>query len=899
MAFLRLLAERLHAHHGADLARVAVVLPSQRAGLHLRRHLARVHGGPLWSPDLLTPDSFLERLSGLREQPAHLTLLELHAVHRSLKGPAADDLHTFLAWATTALHDMNEVDEHLHELELTYRDLRHFEEIDAWSYRGGTLSEGQQRLAHHWAHHAALHRGLAERLLPRGVGTRGLIARRAASMVVEEAWTPPWHAVWFAGLNVLSPAMHRVMDTLRERGRAHFAWDADAHYLHDPLQEAGRALRTAIARHGPGVVPLSDRITTDPPTVHTVAVPNTLAMVHAAVQQVMALPDDERARTCVLLADADTLLPFLSLLPEACGPVNITMGLALPQLPLHGLFGLHARLRADADPRGARLRDLAAFLEHPVWAGAPAVADLRERVARERYGRLRTEALLDGAQGPVVEALRHALAAHGDDGTRARAALVEAVTAAQGDPFIREQAQRIAQVLDQLSTALAWCGGTPGEAGALGLLERLLRQARVDLHGEPMEGLQVMGMLESRATDHHRVIVIGANEDTLPRAEPPQSFIPGELRRTLALPLRTETEAVEAHTFMRLLHHAREITLLYVSGGDGAGERSRYITQLEHELPALLHPSSLRPAMPPRPDVPLQIPLTPELHRRLQHKAERGLSPTALTDLLACPLNFVFRHGWGIPMDTAASPALADNELGTLVHAAFETLYTPFVGRAIDPAALQKALPEVLRTLDGRLPPGLNAAEGPASLQVGMAAQAIERAVLHEVAALQKGGRITLVGLETTLSGELPAAVHGQDHPVRLHGRLDRIEVRDGHVHLVDLKTGRVDHKKLTLALPGTLTADHGKALQLLLYAWLWLTDHPACPAVTAELRPLRNTVPTGMPLTLNGSTTIGRDHMPLIEAAVGDLVRGLFEPGRLFTHREKERYCTFCRAGA
>ncbi len=898
MAFLHLLAEQLHHHHGADTARVAVVLPSRRAGLHLRRHLAQVHGGPLWSPDLLTPDGFLERLSGLREQPAHLTLLELHAMHRALKGPAADDLHHFLAWAPTALHDMNEVDEHLLDPELAYRDLRHIEEIDAWSYRGGSLSEGQQRLAHHWAHHAALHRGLADRLLPRAVGTRGLLARRAAAVVADAAAPLPWTAVWFAGLNVLSPAMQRVMDVLRERGLAHFAWDADTHYLNDPLQEAGRALRKAIDRHGPGVLPFSTRIATDPPRMHTIAAPNTMAMVHAAVQQVMDLTEDERARTCVLLADEDTLLPFLSLLP-ACGPVNITMSIALPQLPLHGLFQRHARLRADADPRGSRLHDLLAFLDHPVWARADGFDELRDRVARARQGRMRSEVLLDELQGPLADALRRALATTGIDGVRARDALVEAVTAAQDDPFVLEQAHRIAHVLDQLAAALAWSGDTPAEAGALGLLDRLLRLARVDLHGEPMHGLQVMGMPGSRAIDHERVIVVGANEDMLPRADPPQSFIPADLRHALGLPLRAETEAVEAHTFMRLLHHAREITLLYVSGSDAGRERSRFIAQLEHELPALVHRASLRPAMPLRPRAPLEIPLTPELHQRLQRKVERGLSPTALTDLMTCPLHFVFRHAWDIAEDPATGPALADNEMGTLVHAAFEALYSPFVGRSIDPEALLVGLPEVLHGLDRRLPPGLNAAEGPALLQVGMAVKAIRRAVLHEVEALRKGQGIHLVGIEAMLSGELPAAAHGQDHVVRLHGRMDRIDRRDGQVHLVDLKTGRVEPGKLALSLPDALTPDHGQALQLLVYAWLWLTNDPACPAVRAELRPLRSASGGGVPLVLNGSEVIRRDQMPLIQEAVGGLVRSMFEPGRLFTHRAKSRYCTLCRAEA
>jgi len=894
MAFLRLLAERLLYDHGTDLARVAVVLPSRRAGLHLQRHLARAHGGPLWSPDLLTPDGFLERLSGLREQPVHLTLLELHAVHRHLKGPAADDLHTFLGWAPTALHDMNEVDEHLLDRAVAYRDLRHIEEIDAWSFRGGSLSEGQQRLAHHWAHHAALHQGLEERLLPGGTGTRGLIARAAASRIADAALHLPWTRVWCAGLNALSPAMHRVLDALQLRGIARFAWDADGHYLNDPLQEAGRALRSAIERHGPGELPVSTRIAHDPPTVHTIALPNTMAMVHAAVVQVTALSEEERARTCVLLADPHTLLPFLSLLPPSCAPVNVTMGLPLTQLPLHGLFAQHARLRSGTDGRSLRTRELSALLDHPAWADARPIAGLRDRVANERRSHLPVAAQFHERDDAVLEALHRALSA---EGTAARTALVEAVVRANPDPFVQEQAQRIGQALDQAATALARSGHQTGEAGTAGLEDRLLRQARVDLRGEPMAGLQVMGMLESRATDHDRVIVVGANEGSLPPAEPPQSFIPGELRHALGLPLRADTDAVAAHTFMRLLHHAREITLLHVSGGDVEQERSRFILQLEHELPGVMRHSSLRPSMPRRPDAPLQLTLTSELRHRLQRKAELGFSPTALGDLLTCPLNFVFRHGWGVTEEQPPAAALADNELGTLVHAVFESLYGPFVGGIIQPDALTAGLPAALRMLVDRMPGGLSGAEGPVLLQLGMARQAIERAVRHEASTLRSGTAVTLLGLESLLSAELPEVSHGQRHPVRLHGRVDRIDRRDGHVHLVDLKTGRVAPGDLRLTLPGPLKADHGKAVQLLTYAWLWLRNDPECTGVTAELRPLRSTeAAAGLPLILNGTTTIHRKDMPLIEEALGALIRTLFDPDAVFAHRQKSVYCTICR---
>ncbi len=897
MAFLRDLAQLLLRTHGADLLNVAVVLPSRRAGLHLQRHLAEAHDRPLWSPVLLTPDGFLERISGLQEQPTHLTLLELHAVHRSIKGPAADDLHTFLGWAPTALLDMNEVDEHLLDPAVVYRELHQFEEIDAWSFTGGQLSEGQQRLAHHWAHHAALHQGLLERLVQRGVATRGAIARTAAARMASPVYTPPWHRVWVAGLNITSPAMHRVVDLLRERGMVHLAWDADRHYMDDPLQEAGRALRVSVERHGPGELPLSERIATAPPTVRTIALPNAISMVMAAIEEVMALPAEERAQTCVLLADQQLLLPFLSLLPAACGPVNVTMGLPLAHLPLNSLFALHVRLHASADERGMRTADLLALLEHPAWSDSKTVTRMRSSLYGERRTHVPLHELHGDVEDPVYVALVAALSTAPGQGTAAWDALVEAITSTGPDPFVREQAHRIATVLHQVTVALAATGEAPGDQAVAMLLERLMRQARVELRGEPMNGLQVMGMMESRATDHERVIIVGANEGQLPPADTVQSFIPGDLRRHLGLPLRGEMDAIAAHTFMRLLHHSGSLTLMHTSEGETGNERSRFVLQLEREVPGILEPGSRRPAMAKREGKPILLPLTDELLILLKERAFHGFSPSALNDLLNCPLNFLFRHAWRTRDEESTAGMMADNELGNLVHSALEHHYGPYVGGMIDPVRLMDELPGTLERLPEWLPKGMSGNEGAVLLQLHMAKQAIKRMVRSEAQLIQGGQGIRLVGLETPLKALLPAASHGLSHDVYLRGRLDRIERRDGIVHLVDIKTGGVDPNKLKIELPTSLRPDDNKILQLLVYAWLWLTTHPDEKAVVTRIVSMRNADPAKpICLKLNEDDLITRERLPLIEAALVEVIQRLFDPAMVFAHNPESKYCTICR---
>ncbi|HRH38650.1 MAG TPA: hypothetical protein PK760_09905, partial [Flavobacteriales bacterium] len=336
--FLLRLAKLLWEQHPHELDRVAVVLPSKRAGIHLRKYLAQVAGRTIWSPDLFDPGGFMERITAWRQGTSMEMLFALYEAHRTLEGNKAEGLAEFMQWAPTAVRDMSEVDAHLLDHAQLYKDLRAYHELEEWSFSGAEeLSAGQQRAAAQWTRTGALHAQFLVQMVENRTGTSGAISRHAVELVQAHEWTSPWRAVWFAGLNALDPATTSVIKALQGRDVARIAWDADAYYMSDNIQEAGRYLRRSVEQLGEGLIPIGGSILESERAVEMTTAPNRFAQALHAAAHIARMGPEEREHTALVLADESLLMPLLQALPPSAAPINVTMGLSLNSLPVHGL----------------------------------------------------------------------------------------------------------------------------------------------------------------------------------------------------------------------------------------------------------------------------------------------------------------------------------------------------------------------------------------------------------------------------------------------------------------------------------------------------------------------------------------------------------------------------------
>lgn len=900
--------------HGKDLKDVAVVLPSRRAGLYLQRELASAAKGALWSPRMHTMSTFMEQLTGIRMASPMQSLLQLYALHRDLKGGKADELSRFLQWAPAMLRDMSEVDAHLLPLQDIYADLRAVQEIEAWSLAALEHSPGQKRLLTYWSDVAVLHERHASIQEQQSLGTMGHVARKAAMAVKDSAALQEWKRVWFVGLNALVPSQLEVVRAFQREGRADVAWDGDRHYIDDERQEAGRYLRKHKAVLGEGRIPPTDLLQSAPREIHLNGQPDKAAMVFEACRLLDQLEPEELGCTVVVLADNSLLGLFLNALPDRLENINVTMGMPLYQLPVNGTVQAFQRLHQHAQQwKSIRTSDLERLLLDPFLRmeehSLGIVRDLRQKGAHlVPYAHL-PEVLgtfPEAVRGPAIRALSPIQDPLRDLSSATDALWTWAWMTTKDKPLEREQVHRARLAAAQLHELLAPWSQQLDLAALFKLHMRSMRETQLDLFGEPLRGVQVMGVLETRALDHERVIIIGASEGTLPPKQTAQSFIPFDLRRMKGLPLPSDGDAISAYHFYRSLQRARHVHLLYSAGGEAAAPSSptRFVAQIKEELASstgtTLTSTLVQPFLQDRTKGVIAVQKDAEVARLLCALLEKGISPSKLGHYLRCPLGFHLEHVLRFRPTEQIGTGIPGNVLGTIVHEALEKCYTPFLGQQLLPEAIRQATRDLhaqVMDIAKEALPGHDLDHGQVSLQLEMAATAAHRFMQHDADRVEE--QVTLLHeLEEELEATLPINVHGFDLKVRFTGRMDRTELRDGVLHILDLKTGRVESRDLQLKdmAPERIGPERNYALQLLCYAWMYMEKHPDVSVVRAGVLPLQRTTSGGvLQLRVGDSHDITRQDLPAIRALLSAILTDMLDPDKPFQHAEGSTYCSMC----
>ncbi len=855
---------------------------------------------------MLNMGTFMQRMSGLRQGPSMEMLFMLYEVHCEVAGSRAEALPEFLQWAPITLKDMSEVDSHLLDLNGLYRDLRNFQEIEEWSFRMEELSAGQERLAAQWQTTGAMHRRMHEFMEERGVGTSGWIARRTAERASELIGKMPWKKVWLAGMNALDPASTRIMKALQEQGRAVMAWDADRHYLDDMDQEAGIYLRRSVRDLGAGIISPVNEIRERKRDLHLVAVPHGVAQARYAAQLLAGLPEEERKHTAIVLAAEDLLMPLLEALPPDAGPFNVTMGMPITALPVHGLMEAFLELHASySDPAGFYHTTIERLLLHPYLhrnSSASIIRELRES-QRPRSTGMEICTMAKAAGLEVSEAMAQALTPAPDSADHLHDRMIALISWAKevcgSNKFALEQLFRMARLQQRLDQGLRSIGGkTLDLRSYITLRTRLLREESIGFYGEPLSGAQIMGFLETRALDHQRVIILGSNDGVLPASGAGQSWIPFEIRRAYNLPLHTDGEAITAYHFQRIMHLASEVHMVYdTSGENGSAGPSRYVEQWRHEVighsVTELHRHTVTPPFPVRHVPKISVHKDEHVLTKIRKLGERGFSPSALATWLTCPLDLYFKYVLNLSTPDEVEEKLGGDKLGEAVHFAMEQIFTPFLGRPVEgkellghSGAVQVLLEQKLRE---HFPP-TSLRAGHFRLRIEMATRAI---TLHLAAEADRCGSSSTIPLH--LEKEVKATL---PNGMVIRGRCDRIDERDGIHHILDVKTGSV--LPANVEFKGfdreQIIPDKRFGLQLLMYAWAYMMENPEVSRVRAGIIPLQKSSQAGgVLLKVGGEHDITRTMLPEISRLLTALIDELMDPEVPFCHVPDSLYCGCC----
>ncbi|MDR2814818.1 MAG: PD-(D/E)XK nuclease family protein [Prevotellaceae bacterium] len=951
--FLERVAQSLYVRYGEQISSLTLVFPSRRARLYFSEYLSPQLSRPLWQPKATAIAEIFSRLSGLSEANRYLLVAELYKSYQKNRH-TDESFERFYFWGEVMLNDFDALDKYLVQVDPLLRNLAALKNMDDslsflskaqrdavqafWQNfspeKSGRLQEDFASL---WSALLPAYNDFRQALRKKNVAYQGMMYREGAEILLKNGFDFGAERFAFIGFNALNECERTLLRYLRQEDRAEFFWDYDPYYVDDKRQEAGLFMRQNLADFPPVAPDEGGSLFAGEKDIQVIA--TTSDVLQAKLLPTLlgeacrGQPLDRR--TAVVLADEGLLIPTLYALPPETETLNVTMGYPLAQTPIYSLVELLIRLHKNArEAEGLPLRfyhkDALALLQHQyirmVAGGASrALCDKIIRQNRvyvtsedffpEESSRTRFSVSRLFVKLPTPDAFAALLGA-----LLAAIATAEAAEDSLDSKLRREYVACAYKSLNQLADALRECDMQPELPVFLNILRSALKGIRIPFEGEPVAGLQVMGILETRTLDFENLVVLSLNDDIFPHGETVPSLIPYNLRRGFGLPTVEQHEAMYAYYFYRLLQRAKRVRLVYNSQGSDSrsGERSRYLRQLVMESPHSVTERSVSYSVTHTPAQPIAVDKTGAVAAALAEFLDdgaRAVSASSLNSYIACPLKFYFAQIARLREPEEVAEEVDGRMLGNIFHHTMQALYSPFLSKTISAADLAGLLhnrPQLVALAEAQTAKEFfndekEVAEIARNGKLFMVKETVAKYVEGMLRYDMRRAPFTVRGLEEKMEHKLRVNVGHAQRAVNFKGYVDRIDVADGGFRIIDYKTGSsLNGKKLKFLSVDALFSEKEEArrpeiLQTLLYSSI-MREKEGAAAVAPMLLFIRNICKSDFDGSIKIKSGAGYaavdDATPLLprfEELLRAALSAMFDVSQPFTQTDDAEACALC----
>ena len=718
--FLKYVARDILEKYGNNLSDIAIVFPNKRAALFLNESLARLTDHPIWSPSYITISDLFRKHSTLKVGDPIKLVCDLHKTFVACTG-IDETLDHFYGWGQLLITDFDDIDKNMAEAEKLFANLSNIHELDDISYlteEQKTLikkffsnfnddhnSELKKRFLQLWSHFLDIYKQFNMRLEEQGLAYEGALYRK----VVNDENIKFQHKKYlFVGFNMMQVVERKLCDRLMKEGKAHFYWDYDDYYMQNN-HEAGHYIREYL-KYYPNE--LNDMPPQDLREIyHNFDNNKDITYISASTENIQAryvnqwLKEKKRykygKKVAIVLADEGLLQSVIHSLPTNEDikslpdysendklAYNITLGYPLQQTPFYSLLQHLINLQGIGHPKHSnsyRLHYVLMALRHPYtrYISQNYSKLLSALDEQKQFYPTRQFLSMDGDEGlSLLFKDLGETATENEYNLRLIQYLLEILktigvnSKEQDDPLFQESLFRTYTLLNRLQE-LIQTGDLAVDCITLErLMQQLIQSTSIPFHGEPAEGIQVMGVLETRNLDFEHILVLSCNEGKLPKGVNDASFIPYSLRKAYGLTTVDNKVAIYAYYFHSLLQRSRDITLCYNNATeDGqSGEMSRFMLQLlvesHHDIKRLslvAGQSTIRPTYDS---------IEKKQNTFIQLKNLKMLTPTFLNTYLRCEKQFYYKYVEGLIEPDEIDEDEVDNKVfGNIFHRAAELFY--------------------------------------------------------------------------------------------------------------------------------------------------------------------------------------------------------------------------------
>ena len=955
--FLEYVAEDIISKYGTDLSRIAVVFPNKRAALFLNEHLARLAGQPVWSPAYITISDLFRQHTDLKTADPIKLICDIHKSFTKCTG-IDETLDHFYGWGQLLLADFDDIDKNMADADSIFCNLKDIHELDDISYLDDEQkemlarffanfsddidSELKKRFLSLWSHFGDIYHDYNRRLTEQGIGYEGAIYRKVAS---EQTLHLKYDKYLFVGFNLLQKVERVLFSRLMKEGKAKFYWDFDEYYMPSPSHH----LTTSPSHHLSGGALVSSAPTnlttspsqhlnisdfpneldnTDPDIYANMRRPKRIRFISSPTENAQArfaanwLLENHRYRagrkTAVVMCDESILLPIMHSLPPEADKVNITSGFPLAMTPVASLVMLLFDLYTlGLRKKGTALNPhyLKKLMAHPYAHHLQEV-----HLKGVHLSQVHQEEQVHQPNSPSHHLTTSTILHH-------IATLIKQVgiaTKPEGDPLTQESVFRMYTILNRLAT-LADSGDLLVDNTTLRrLVSQLVSTSSIPFHGEPVVGVQIMGVLETRNIDFDHLLLLSCNEGNMPKGINDSSFIPYSIRKAHGLTTIDNKVALYSYYFHRLLQRARDITIAYNNSTDNGhtGEMSRFMLQLLVESGQKIDYYSLTAKNQPTPLMPKPIEKDETALSKLEEMSR--LSPSAINTYIRCKLAFYYQYIAHIK-EPDSDPETIDNRMfGNIFHRAAYLIYKDISDHSpvIEKAHIQAYLSN--RTLLANV---VDRAFEEEECKTNNGLQIINREVIIQyitkllkidqqlcpfsILAMEEEAKVyTQLSFTTTPSHHLTTSP--SHHHLTIGGIIDRLDILTDkqtgkpRIRVVDYKTGNQPSSPIKsideIFDPNNIRTKHSNYyLQAILYSLIvsrskrWNpADHPVSPALLfIKQAPANHYDPTLCidKHPISDVTVYEEEFLTKLKHTLADI----YSPDTPFTPTDDRKKCELC----
>ncbi len=878
--FLHYVAKDILEKYGSNLSRIAVVFPNKRASLFMNEELARLTDQPLWSPAYITISDLFRTHSSLQVGDPIKLICKLYEVYCKIVN-TSETLDKFYGWGQLMIADFDDLDKNMADADKVFANLKDIHEFDDISYLSDDQkemlkkffsnfseehnSELKKRFLDLWSHFGDIYHQFNAALAEEKLAYEGALYR---NVVESEDINYEYDTYLFVGFNMMQVVEQKLCSNLQKEGKARFYWDFDKYFMQQPTanglrkapNEAGHYIRQYLAKYPNELDNLDDEI------YNNLNKEKDITYISAPTENIQAryiskwLLENERykagRRTAIVLSDESLLQTVIHCIPEEVEKVNITLGYPLQQSPFYSLVTLLIQMQTIGHKTGTdryRLHYVNLVLHHPYSQYiSPKIGELIENLKQQkRFYPSRESMVLDNDEGLMLlfrdcesgEGNQNALLGQWlldilqkigvNSHEEAKKADEEKRQIEANSPLFAESLFRMYTLLNRLQDLVVNEGLEVDLITWQRLIGQLIQTTTIPFHGEPAEGIQIMGVLETRNLDFDHLLVLSCNEGNIPKGVNDSSFIPYSIRKAFGLTTVDNKVAIYAYYFHSLIQRAGDITLTYNNATEDGhtGEMSRFMLQLMVESKHEVKRKSLRAGQ--KPVIAQEQAIEKDEHiLEILDKKER-ISPSAINVYIRCQIRFYYEYILGLREPEEEDEDAIDNRIfGNIFHRACELFYLKFAGPEDveitkdrngkekilikNPLTIQPGeIEDALKHPEAMIEPLVDEAFREELFKVDHSGykpeynglQLINREVIinyvKQLLTIDKQlAPFTILGLEQPINSKIKVAFQGNDKVLGIHGIIDRLDAVDEQgigerIRVIDYKTGNSPSMKV------------------------------------------------------------------------------------------------------